>query len=160
MMFKLLRKYYSIDKTERKILNRTFLWLIYACVLARLVPLRWFSGLLGEFNPARLSADRAGPAGGKEVAIEINSGQKELIQMLRKNIRRWKRYLLWRVKCFEEAIAAKKVLEKYKINSTLYMGVDKNAEKELIAHAWLKVGNEIIIGKKGFDKFVVVGFYT
>ncbi|MCK5168260.1 MAG: lasso peptide biosynthesis B2 protein, partial [Bacteroidales bacterium] len=83
-----------------------------------------------------------------------------LIQMLRKNIRRWKRYLPWKVKCFEEAIAAKKVLEKYKISSTLYMGVDKNAEKELIAHAWLKVGNEIIIGKKGHEKFVVVGFYS
>ena len=146
MMFKLLRKYYSIDKTERKILNRTFFWLIYAFILVRLVPLRWFSGLLGEFK--------------KEEVLEINSGEKELIQMLVKNIRRWKRFLPWKVKCFEEAIAAKKVLEKYKINSTLYMGVDKNTEKELIAHAWLKVGNEIIIGKKGYEKFSVVGFYT
>lgn len=157
-MFKLLRKYYSIDKTERKILNRTFFWLIYAFVLARLVPLRWFSGLLGEFNPAQ-----AGPAGGKEVAIEINSGQKELIQMLRKNIRRWKRYLPWKVKCFEEAIAAKKVLEKYKINSTLYMGVDKNTEKGLIAHAWLKCGKNgdiFISGEKGHKQYAIVGFYS
>ncbi len=146
MMFKLLRKYYSIDKTERKILNRTFFWLIYAFVLARLVPLRWFSRLLGEFK--------------KEVAVEINSRQKELIQMLAKNIRRWKRFLPWKVKCLEEAIAAKKLLEKYKISSTLYLGVDKNTEKELIAHAWLKVGSEIIIGKKGYENFVVVGFYT
>ena len=153
MMFKLLRKYYSIDKTERKILNRTFFWLIYAFVLVRMIPLRWFSHLLGEFKPAR-------PAGGKEEVLEINSGEKELIQMLVKNIRRWKRFLPWKVKCFEEAIAAKKVLEKYKISSTLYMGVDKNTEKELIAHAWLKVGNEIIIGKKGYEKFSVVGFYS
>ncbi|MBU8892226.1 MAG: lasso peptide biosynthesis B2 protein [Bacteroidales bacterium] len=145
-MFKLLRKYYSIDKTERKILNRTFFWLIYAFILVRIVPLKWFSHLLGEFK--------------NEVVVEINSGQKGLIQMLRKNIRRWKRYLPWKVKCFEEAIAGKKVLAKYKIGSTLYLGVDKNTNKELIAHAWLKAGNEIIIGKKGFEKFVVVGFYS
>ncbi len=146
MMFKLFKKYYSIDKKERKILNRTFFWLIYAFVLVRMIPLRWFSHFLGEFK--------------KEVAVEINSGQKELIQMLTKNIRRWKRYLPWKVKCFEEAIAAKKVLEKYNIKTTIYLGVAKEGEKNLIAHAWLKVGDEIIIGKKGADKFVVVGFYS
>ena len=166
-MFKLLRKYFSIDKTERRILNRTFFWLIYAFILARLIPLRWFSGLLGEFNPVRLAADlpadrhgKAGPAGGKEVAVEINSGEKELIQMLRKNIRRWKRYLPWKVKCFEEAIAAKKVLEKYKISSTLYLGVDKNTEKELIAHAWLKCRDIFISGEKGHKQYAIVGFYS
>ena len=38
--------------------------------------------------------------------------------------------------------------------------MNETERRELVAHAWLKVGNEIIIGKKGFDKFVVVGFYT
>lgn len=157
-MFRLLRKYFGINTIERKILNRTFLWLIYASILARIIPLRWFSSLLGDFKPARLSADKACPAGGEE--INIDSKQLELILVLKKSIRRIKKTLPWKVKCFEEAIAAKKVLEKYKINSILYLGVDKNKEKKLIAHAWLKVEKDVVIGKKGSDKFVVVGFYS
>ena len=145
-MFSLLKKYFRINIIERTILNRTFLWLIYASVLARAIPLKWFSYLLGDFK--------------KEINIDLDSKQLELILVLKKNIRRIKRILPWKVKCFEEAIAAKKVLEKYNISSTLYLGVDKNKEKELIAHAWLKVGKDVIIGEKGFDKFVVVGLYS
>ena len=77
-----------------------------------------------------------------------------------KNMRRWKRRLPWKVKCFEEAITLKKVLEKQDILSTLFLGVDKNECKELIAHAWLKAGKQIVAGDKGVDKFVVVGFYS
>lgn len=145
-MFKLFKKYINLKKTEREILNRTFFWLVYATVLARLIPLRWFNHLLGEFR--------------KEEFTELGSIQIEIIQLLKKNLRRWKRNFPWKIKCFEEAIAAKKVLEKYKIKTTLFLGVDKNDKKELTAHAWTKAGNTVITGEKGFERFVVVGFYT
>lgn len=145
-MFSLFKKYFRINIIERKVLNQTFLWLIYASVLARVIPLKWFSSLLGEFK--------------KEINIDLDSKQLGLILVLKKNIRRIKRILPWKVKCFEEAIAAKKVLGKYKISSTLYLGVDKNKEKGLIAHAWLKVGRDVIIGEKGHKKYAVVGFYS
>ena len=100
MMFRLLRKYFGINTIERKILNRTFLWLIYASILARIIPLKWFSSLLGDFN--------------KEINIDLDSKQLELILVLKKSIRRIKRILPWKVKCFEEAIAAKKCSESTK----------------------------------------------
>ena len=150
-MFILLKKYFSIKIIERKILNQTFFWLIYASVLARAIPLKWFSSLLGDFKPVC-------PADGKE--INIDSKQFELILVLKKNIRRIKRILPWKVKCFEEAIAAKKVLEKYKIETTIYLGVAKNEEKSLVAHAWLKSGGIFISGEKGHKKHAVVGYYT
>lgn len=145
-MFKLFKRYYSIDKTERKILNLIFIWLIYAFVLVRIIPLRWFSHLLGEFNHK----------------IECSLGDNEilLIAMLKKNIRRIKKRMPWKVKCFEEAIAAKKVLEKFNLNSTLYLGVNKNAEKGLRAHAWLKSGDVFITGQKGHKQYAITGFYT
>ena len=145
-MFKLLRKYFSIDKTERKILNRTFFWLIYAFVLVRIVPLRWFSHLLGEFESV--------------VAIDLNENQLLVINKIKKNLRRLKKHLPWKVKCFEEAIAIKKVLQKFNINSTLYLGVDKKNKKELIAHAWLKCGKKIVTGERGYEKYTIVGFYS
>ena len=157
-MFSLFKKYFRINIIERKVLNQTFLWLIYASVLARVIPLKWFSSLLGDYNSDRLSADKADSVGGKE--INLDSKQLELILVLNKNIRRIKRILPWKVKCFEEAIAAKKVLGKYKIETTIYLGVAKNEEKSLVAHAWLKSGGIFISGEKGHKKYAVVGYYT
>ena len=145
-MFKLFKKYYKIDKKERIILNQTFFWLIYAFVLARIIPLKWFNSVLGKFK--------------KEIEVETNESQHQLIDVLRKNTRRLKRKLPWKVKCFEEAIAVKKVLEKHQLKSTIYLGVSKDNKSKLIAHAWLKIGDEFITGKKGYEKFTVVGFYS
>jgi len=146
MIFRLFKKYIRISKTERKILNRTFLWIIYAFILVRFVPLRWFSKLLGKFK--------------EETIVDLNNMQMEIVFLVKKNITRWKKYLPWKVKCFEEAIVAKKILNKYNIQTTLYLGVNKNKENGLVAHAWLKAGNKVIAGEKGSEKFVVVGFYS
>jgi len=145
-MFKLLKKYYKIDKKERVILNQTFFWLIYASVLVRIIPLKWFNSVLGEFK--------------KEIEAELNMNQLQSIEALRKITRQLKKRLPWKVKCFEEAIAVKKVLEKHQIKSTIYLGVSKDKNSKLIAHAWLKIGNDFITGKKGYEKFTIVGFYS
>jgi len=145
-MFKLFKKYYKIDKKERVILNQAFFWLIYAFILVRIIPLRWFNSVLGEFK--------------KEIEFDLNENQLQLISNLKKNIRRLKRKFPWKVKCFEEAIAVKKVLEKYQVKSTIYLGVSKDKNSKLIAHAWLKIGKNFITGEKGYEKFTVVGFYS
>ena len=145
-MFVLIKKYKNISKTERQILNQIFFWLIYGFVLARFIPLRWFSSMLGEFR--------------KENQMMLNIEQKETIRLVKKNIRRLKKRLPWKVKCFEEAIAAKKVLEKWGVKSTLYLGVKKDEKEKMMAHAWLTAGEEKIAGEKGYKKFTVVGCYA
>ena len=144
-MFKLLNKYFNISKLERINLNRIFFWLIYSLILVRLIPLKWFSRILGEFK--------------KELNPELDENKLAIILMTKRNIRRCKRIIPWKVKCFEEAIAAKKVLEKQNIKSTLYLGVNKDKDKNLVAHAWLKTGENFITGRQGHEKYVVVGFY-
>lgn len=140
------KKYIQLEKVEKKTLRQIFIWILFATFLARLVPLRWFSKYLGEFNVE------------KEIVLDVH--QKGILIILQKNSRRIKRIIPWKVKCFEEAIAAKKVLSTYKIKSTLYLGVNKNKDEKLKAHAWLKSGNEFVTGKKGHGDFKVVGMYT
>lgn len=145
-MFKKIKKYYSIEPTERKILNRTFFWLIYAFILVRFIPLRWFSSCLGDFN--------------RETEIKLDDKQIHLINLFRKNLRRLKKALPWQVKCLEEAIAGKKVLINYDIKTILYLGVAKEGEQNLKAHAWLKIGDQFITGEQGHQNYTVVGFYS
>lgn len=148
-MFSQLKKYFRQNKQEREILNRTFVWLLFSFILVRIIPLKWFSSLLGEFNSTLT-------AGG----TELEAADLIKITSVNKSIKRIKRILPWKVKCFEEAITAKKILEKYKIKSTLYLGVDKDENKQLIAHAWLNNGDFNITGGNVATKFKVVGFYS
>ena len=151
-MFKRIRKYFSLDKRERKLLNRAFIWLIYAFVLVRIIPLRWFSNILGEFNNVEVFNE-------SEVEAEYGREQLELIRMVKRNLRRIKKRLPWKVKCFEEAIAAKKMLDWLGIECSLFLGVAKEGEKDLKAHAWIKSSGYFVSGEKGYQKFTVVGFY-
>lgn len=145
-MFNKFKKYIKLNKQERKILNQTFLWVLISLFLVRIVPLRWFTSLLGEFNNDKIK--------------ELKPSDDIYIKQITKSIKRIKKRVPWRVKCFEEAIAAKKVLQKRKIESTLYLGVDKTKENKLIAHAWLRNGDNFITGKNGYEQFKVVGFYS
>ena len=71
-------------------------------------------------------------------------------------------YTLWESKCMVQAVSAKWMLAKYSIPSTIYFGVAKDEENaaKLKAHAWLKVGDCIVTGRAGHEKYKVVNFYS
>lgn len=82
-----------------------------------------------------------------------------LLNEIKYAIKRAVKYSLWRNKCMEQAITAKRMLSKRGIDSTIYFGVRKNNEK-LEAHSWLKMGDVFIVGEKQSDAYTVVSFYT
>ncbi|MNN65868.1 hypothetical protein D3C81_1814050 [compost metagenome] len=54
------------------------------------------------------------------------------------------------------AVAGLKMLEKRGIDSTLYMGVAKDKQGRMIAHAWLRSGSYYVSGDDVMKGFVVV----
>jgi len=144
-VFKLFTKYFNAPRLEKRLLRQTFFWLVVSFIWVRWLPLRWFSHRLGAFR--------------KETDVVLEEEQEELIRKAQQALRRLKRRLPWKVKCFEEAIAVKKVLKKHGMESTLYLGVKKEGGESLKAHAWLKAGGRVIAGQKGHREFTVVGFY-
>ncbi|MFP4025898.1 MAG: lasso peptide biosynthesis B2 protein [Thiohalospira sp.] len=145
-MFQLLIKYFKTTPLEKRLLRQTFFWLVVSFIWVRWLPLRWFSKKLGTFR--------------KAIDVDLQERQEQLIRKTQNALRRLKRRLPWKVKCFEEAIAVKKVLFFYGIESTLYLGVKKEGEQNLKAHAWLKAGGRLVAGEKGHKTFSVVGFYS
>lgn len=76
------------------------------------------------------------------------------------SVKRACRYAPWRTMCFEQAIAAKLMLNRRKIKSELYFGVYKNEITGIVqAHAWLKCGNMIITGGHNLDKFKIISAF-
>ncbi len=145
-MFRLFKKYFKTTPLEKRLLRQTFFWLVVSFIWVRWLPLRWFSHRLGVFR--------------KETDVALEEGQEQLLRKAQHALRRLKRRLPWKVKCFEEAITIKKVLKSYGIESTLYLGVKKEGEQNLKAHAWLKAGDKVVAGEKGHKAFSIVGFYS
>ena len=68
--------------------------------------------------------------------------------------------LPWKSKCLTEAITTKRLLEGKNIKTTLFLGVAKDEQQKLIAHAWVRWGERIISGERGYEKFTVVQKFT
>ena len=66
----------------------------------------------------------------------------------------------WESACYTQALTAKILLDWYQIESTTYLGVWKDeAANTIKGHAWVKVGNLIITGRKGHKKYKVLTWY-
>ena len=55
----------------------------------------------------------------------------------------------WPNKCLVSSLSARVLLKRRNIKSQLSLGVAKDAEGKLMAHAWLKVGEKEIVSKGG-----------
>ncbi|WP_026694364.1 lasso peptide biosynthesis B2 protein [Peribacillus kribbensis] len=69
-------------------------------------------------------------------------------------------YTFWESKCLVKAVAAMKMLERRKIESTLYFGTAKDDTGQMIAHAWLRSGSIYVTGSEGMEQFTVVSHFA
>lgn len=63
----------------------------------------------------------------------------------------------WRSECLEQAIAAKAMLRRRGIASTLYLGM---ARDPVAAHAWLRVGDTNVTGGPDVARYAVVASFA
>ena len=69
-------------------------------------------------------------------------------------------YTFWESQCLVRAIAAMKMLERRKIESTLYLGTGKDENGSFAAHAWLRSGPYYVTGANGMERYTVVGKFA
>lgn len=69
-------------------------------------------------------------------------------------------HTFWESKCLVRAIAGMKMLERRRIDSTLYLGTMKDENGQMIAHAWLRSGSFYVTGAEGMKRFTVVGKFA
>jgi hypothetical protein len=144
-IFQKIIKYFSFNKEERILFHRALKLLIAWKVRIVFLPMRKYVSFFGEK--------------GKETN-EIDVSNENWIGKFPTAIHRADSILPWKSKCLTEAIATKRLLERYQIKSTLFLGVAKDENQKLIAHAWLKMGKKIIAGERGHQKFTIVEKFT
>lgn len=96
----------------------------------------------------------------RETPYLHNESNTKILKQVNEAIKIMSCYTLWESQCLVKAIAAMKMLEKRKIESTLYLGTAKDEAGKFIAHAWLRSGPYYITGAEGMGKFTVVGTFA
>jgi hypothetical protein len=92
----------------------------------------------------------------EETPYEINESNLKILKQISYAINIMSSYTFWESKCLVQAIAAMKMLERRKIESTLYLGTSINENGKMIAHAWLRSGSIFLTGANEMEDFVVV----
>ena len=74
-------------------------------------------------------------------------------------VRRAAKCTLHESKCYDQALTAKALLGQCSLPATIYFGLAKENENQLMAHAWVRCGERIISGKAGMERFTVVACF-
>lgn len=71
------------------------------------------------------------------------------------------KYTPWESKCLVRAMVVQRLLLRYEIPTTLYLGANKKKEaKKMEAHAWLRCGEWIVTGERERDEFIEVAKFS
>ena len=114
--------------------------------LALLLPFRWLSPHLG----ARMK---------QAPDTNIPSSMHTLVSDISQAVNRAAHHIPWKAKCLVQAMAGKFMLRCRKVESTLYLGVAKENEDQLKAHAWLRCGRQVVCGGRGMACFAVISTF-
>lgn len=70
------------------------------------------------------------------------------------------KYTPWESKCLVKAITAQRMLKKHGIYSTIYLGLNKDENNNMKAHAWLRCGELFVTGGYGIRDFKEVAKFS
>ena len=69
------------------------------------------------------------------------------------------KYTPWRCLCYEQSLTTQVMLARRNIHSTLFLGVSHDSHDKLIAHAWLQVKEEVLMGDGDLSRFCIVATF-
>lgn len=140
------KKWWHRSWGERLLLFEALIYLALARVLVSRVPFGRFAHRLGQPD--------APPVAHMPAAQQLQA------RRVGAAIRSISRHVPWHNTCLMQAIAAKAMLQRRRVSSTLYLGVARTNDQQLEAHAWLQCGPHVLTGGKGRHKFTVIATFT
>jgi hypothetical protein len=142
----------------KKILRRGWrdrLWLLeaFAClsiakIMVHTVPFRWYAPRLGRTDA--------------ETTDTISPAERALAVKVSWAVQAAARHAPLGFVCLPQALAAKWMLQRRGLPSTLYFGVALNAATKsgMLAHAWVRAGDKILTGEREAAHHVVVARFA
>ena len=90
----------------------------------------------------------------------ITSKDEKVIKDVSYALQTMSRYTLWESACMVQAIAATRMLNRRNIETTLYLGIARDIEGKMHAHAWVRSGSIDVTGADVKQNFTVVNKFA
>jgi hypothetical protein len=136
----LLRRVGALPRRRRLLLLQAAITLAAMRVAISVLPFRVIARMLGLERIRSRPAEQLGDARAAEIGWALRAAAA---------------HVPWESTCLVQALAGAAMLRLRGIASTLTLGVRREAaDRQLIAHAWLRCGDEILTGAEGRDRFV------
>lgn len=140
-----IKAFFCLENTTKLLFIEAYLELARARILKRL-PFHKVAPFLGEQMC--------------ETSYSESDIDRKLVRGISQAINIMSDYTFWESQCLVKAIAGMKMLERRKVECTLYLGTGKDETGKMIAHAWLRSGPYYITGFEGMNRFTVIGKFA
>lgn len=94
----------------------------------------------------------------QESSLEMTPESLRIAKLVSRHVNRIAGHTPWESKCMVRAMTAQKLLAEKNIETTLYLGVGKNQDGSMRAHAWLRYGRYCVTGEGSGECTVVAKF--
>jgi len=142
-----VRKFLALHPGDQLLILEACFYLGLARTELLLVPFRLIAPRLGiQLSPGDSTLPSDAPA---PIARRIGSA-----------VERMARRTPWNSTCLTQTIAGKFMLRRRGLSSRLFLGTRKDERGKLLAHSWLLVGNEILIGGGGHETFTALSSFV
>lgn len=131
----------------------------YCTMIPLAIETVWLSGYYRFSLLKRPFRQIASKIGTEQFETEFVPQNMDIIRNVHSAVTKVCAHTPWQSQCLVQALTAKKMLNKRNLPCTLYMGVAKDENNQLIAHAWLRCGIVYITGGQNKDRFTVTGIY-
>jgi hypothetical protein len=141
-----LGKFWGLPGADQALLIEASLCLGIARLAIKFLPFRWIKRGWGESQAAPPEKPDATPP--------------ELLERISRAVAKASRHLPWDCACLAQAMAAKAMLKRRGIPSTLCLGLTTDGEARVRGHAWLKCGEQVLTGRQGMEGFAVIAAFA
>ena len=147
-IFHYLKRYKQLSFREKLWFFASFSALGLARLFVLLLPFRFYSRLLGKGQ------------GSAAFCLIADQQEQALAKLIGRNIQRAARFTAWRSKCLEQALVARCFCRYYHLPSVICLGLIKDDDGELLAHAWTSVGSITVTGGSLYRQFTPVSVFA
>lgn len=141
-----LQRFKQLSRRERYLLLQAVMSLVLAGVLLRLLPFDRLTSWL-RLRPAETPQEE--DVNAEQLATRIGWAIDAIANRSPLEI-----------KCLTRALAATLVGRRYRLATTLYLGVTRAESGELKAHAWARCGSCVITGRREQEHFSVIACFA
>jgi hypothetical protein len=137
-----LSQYRRLPVERRQLLREALIALAMARFAMCCLPFRRIAGWLG--TPG-IETPRTASTQQIQTASEIGWAVSQLA-----------RRVPWDSRCLAQALAATGMLRRRGLEGTVSFGADRGAQREFVAHAWLRFGPCMVTGGAGHQRFKIL----